>query len=447
MTRKTKDQTTSTPPADGGDGDGGGAATRRKRRSAAAAPASQNDLDPDERAKTLHPLWAAVGFHPTSTPEILVEDDGFDDADEYVALDKPGPGTPAALREDRAPGGPGHWLMDRADLDQAIAVAGYRDGFDALSREEEQRVRLLLDHRDRIDRWRPHLVANAIILERLRVLDAASPNFTVVTKLVTRAAHLSLQSGQPLRLPPVLMLGSPGIGKTRYARALAAALGTGAEVIAGTTLADVKALTGYGTAWKGAGQGRLTKALIAADTSAPLIFIDEADKVRDHDAHASPLDILLTLLEAHSAARFVDEYLQVPIRADRVLWFMSANTIDEYVFSAPLLSRLVVITVPDLTPDQQDGVVRVMLAEIAAAANLFVAPPGPEVFEALRAIGLRRARLALELALAYAVEAGRRHLTRLDVGQAIALLAGGDPGANRRPIGFGIRPSGPSPAR
>ena len=445
MARKTKDQTTSSPPADSDDS--GGATVRRKRRSPATVPASKDDHDPNGRAKTLHPLWAAVGLGPASAPEMVVDDDGFDDHDEYIALDPANPVMPAALSDDRTLPGPGHWLMDRTDLDQAIAVAGGRDGFEAMSKEEETRVRLLLDYRDRIDRWRPHLVANAITLERLRQLDAASPNFTVVTRLVTRAAHLSRQAGQPLRLPPVLMLGSPGIGKTRYARALAAALGTGAEVITGTTLADVKALTGYGTAWRGAGQGRLAKALVAADTSAPLIFIDEADKVRDFEARSCPLHVLLTLLEAHSAAQFTDEYLQVPMRADRVLWFMSANTLDEYAFSAPLLNRLVVITVPDLTPDQQDGVVRVMLAEIAAEANLFVAPPGVEVFEALRPLGLRRARLALELALAYAVEAGRRHLTRLDVTEAIALLAGGDPGANRRPIGFAFRPPGPTSAR
>ena len=268
-----------------------------------------------------------------------------------------------------------------------------------------------------------------------------------MTKLVTRAAHLSLQSGQPLRLPPVLMLGSPGIGKTRYARALATALNTSAEVVTGTTLPDTKSLTGYGIAWRGAAPGKIAKVLLAADTSAPLVFVDECEKIKDNYAGQNPLDTILTLLEVQSAARYTDEYISVHMKAERIIWLLSANTIDDHTFSAPLLSRLVVITVPDLTPDQQDGVVRVMLAEIAAEANLFVAPPGPEVFEALRPLGLRRARLALELALAYAVEAGRRHLTRLDVSQAIALLAGGDPGANRPAIGFGLRPTGPASAR
>jgi ATP-dependent Lon protease len=235
-------------------------------------------------------------------------------------------------------------------------------------------------------------------------------------------------SGLPLRIPPLVLLGSPGTGKTRYATKLAAALNTSIDIVAGTTMSDVQSLLGYGKVWRGASAGRLFKTLIDAPNSAPMIFIDEVEKIRDGDT-PKPVDRLLTLLEPHTAAAFLDEFLMVPMRADRVIWLMAANTLEG--LSEPFLDRVLVIQVPDLTHSQRHGVLRTMLKEVTAELGIFLEPAGDGILSKLRGLPLRRARLALELGVASAVADGRRALVSGDLMVAADLLD-----RERSPVGF-----------
>jgi ATP-dependent Lon protease len=322
------------------------------------------------------------------------------------------------------PPGVGHTLIDRNAMIRAMAAMGNPK---QLSTEDKDRAAFLVHLCERRDQlFRPHLVANTGMIERLQALDHQAPAFTELTTLIIRAAHLSLVSAQPLRLPPALLLGSPGTGKTRFVRKLASALDTPIDTVAGSTLPDVGSLLGYGKVWRGAGIGRICKTLLAASNSSPIVFIDEIEKIHDRDA-PRPADRLLTLLEPHSAAAFLDEYLLVPMRADRVLWLMAANSLDG--LSEPFLDRVVVINVPDLTLDQRERVLRSMLAEVAAANGLFFEAASADVLHGLRDLPLRRARLALELGVAAAVADGRRMLVKSDL--AVDLLD-----RKRRSIGF-----------
>ena len=328
-------------------------------------------------------------------------------------------------------------IMERAALTDAIRLAGYDGSFDALSREDEVRARLLLHYRDSTPLFRRHLVGSPAMLARLEDLASTTPNFAAVTTLAQQAATLSSLTGRPLRLPVILLLGSPGTGKTHYAKQLATALGTTVEIIAGTTLADTKALTGYGPAWRGSGPSRIAKALIGARTTAPLIFLDEAEKITDYDV-GRPLDRMLTLLERHSARAFTCEYLQVPMRADHVLWVFAVNSLEG--LSQPFLDRVITIKVPDLDADQRRAVLGAMLAEVVAELGLPLQPPDPGLLDTVLGLGLRRARLAFELAIGTAAARGRRFLVAADLAAAVRLMGAG---GERQPIGF-LRPSHPA---
>ncbi len=333
---------------------------------------------------------------------------------------------------------PGHCLMDRVAIEAALNASG-SDGtsFDHLSSGEEQRVRTLVLYRDS-SLFRPHLIGSPAMLARLDDLDRAAPNFGAVSRLVCRAATLSQVAGAPLRVQPLVLLGSPGIGKSRYAKALAAALGTSCHNVSGATLPDVGSLTGYPPAWRGAGPGRIAKFLITAATSGPVIFVDEAEKIVDFERMAHPLDRLLPLLEYGTAQAYQDENLHVPMRAQHAIVVFAVNSLDG--LSEPFRDRVLTLRVPDLTAAQREAVLQAMLAEVGRDLGLAVSLAGPEALAPLRGLSTRRCRLALEIAVAHAVEDERRFLLAADLAEAVALL--GRPDA-RQAVGFLSHPATP----
>ncbi len=111
--------------------------------------------------------------------------------------------------------------------------------FGATSREDEDRRDFLRRYADQPEGlYRPHLIADAATDARLAALRAEAPNAAVLIDIARRAALLSRHAGSPLRLPPVLVVGPPGTGKSRIGRRLAEALGTTLTVIDGGTTTD-----------------------------------------------------------------------------------------------------------------------------------------------------------------------------------------------------------------
>lgn len=61
--------------------------------------------------------------------------------------------------------------------------------------------------------------------EELDDLRETCPPFIAITNLVDRAVALSLLAEAPLSVPPLLLVGPLGTGKTQYSNALATVLG------------------------------------------------------------------------------------------------------------------------------------------------------------------------------------------------------------------------------
>ncbi len=123
---------------------------------------------------------------------------------------------------------------------------------------------------------RPLLHGSAEIAERVRAAGSA-PHFADVIELIARAVLLSEMSNTPLRLPPILLVGSPGIGKTYVSKQLARALGTDIFEI-GINIIDSFRLRGLNASWKGAKMGKIAAALLESSTASPVILLDEFDK-------------------------------------------------------------------------------------------------------------------------------------------------------------------------
>lgn len=184
-------------------------------------------------------------------------------------------------------------------------------------------------------------------------LEAAKSKFE---NLVEAVAHLqtdlTLASAMPcdeFRVTPILLLGNPGIGKTFLAMQLATALGVATDKISAGGGNGGFQIAGSHSSWQGSRPGSLFTLLAENSSAAPVLVIDEVDKIVDGKHPFLP--VLLDLFEPNTAKTFKDEFFEVKFDASRVIFVLTANTLDG--IPASLLSRVEVFDVPRPEPAQR----------------------------------------------------------------------------------------------
>ena len=278
------------------------------------------------------------------------------------------------------------------------------------------------------------VVADDGTIERLGGLREECPGFVEIIALVERATALPMAAGTGIALPPILLVGPPGLGKTHFSRRLAAALGVEQHAFSCATNSDAQALAvGHPPTWRGARMGVLTEALLGGETGNPLIVLDEIDKFVTHSAE-KPFHSLLALLEPENACALVDEYLRVPFDLSRCLILATANDIDAL---PPFIEdRFLIVTITPPDGAMLRAIAGRIAADIIAAHGDAFALPDDGVVARLARTNPRGIRRLVALALGFAAQAGRRNLIVADVAAAEAVA---DTRGAREPIGF-IRP-------
>ncbi|MBX9909809.1 MAG: AAA family ATPase [Beijerinckiaceae bacterium] len=340
------------------------------------------------------------------------------------------------------PVGPAIELYDAERLARRL---GHGDGFvgdpaEASNDEDAAQARQVKlwtrMHGDERGPWRKLVIPDDAMVARLASLDAICPQFSEVTAWIVRAAGLSAATGTPLRLDPAVVVGPPGTGKTFYARKLAEALDVSSEVIAMNLMTDRgSAFSGLTPVWRASGPGKVAKLLIEGSHASPLIVIDEIEKASPINPAETPTNVLHSLLERENAARFVDEFVDLPIRADHIFWFATANSLEP--LPASIVDRLIVFTI-EPAPDEMLVIQKSIFHEANLRVGGSFVEPGEALLRATAGHNPRTLSRLWDIAMGFAVAAGRRHLVAADIRRAEQVLLGGKEGA-RRPIGF-IRP-------
>lgn len=244
------------------------------------------------------------------------------------------------------------------------------------------------------------------------------PNFAEVLDDVKRHVALSQDSRDGLELTPMLLLGAPGIGKTHFARQLAALLGTGMNLVPMSSMTAGWLLSGSSSQWKGSRPGKVFEALVDGQYANPVLVVDEIDKASS-DAQYDPLGALYSLLEHDTAHTFVDEFAEVAIDASQVIWITTAN--DERAIPEPILNRMNVFEVPAPTREQARTIAQRLYQSIRRDhgwGERFAPEPADEVLDALAELAPREMRRALMTGFGNARLAGRDTLEGADLPRA-----------------------------
>ncbi|MBC7621586.1 MAG: AAA family ATPase [Candidatus Saccharibacteria bacterium] len=241
-------------------------------------------------------------------------------------------------------------------------------------------------------------------------LEATKLNFEnllePIERLQTDLVLVAAMRPEEFRISPILLLGQPGIGKTYLASQLAEALGVPTEKISAGGAQGGFQLAGSHGAWTGAKPGLIAAMLAKSASAAPVLVIDEVDKI--YDAKYPFLPVLLDLLDAGTAKRFKDEYCEMEFDASRIIVVLTANDISGV--PPPLLSRVEVFTVPPPEPSQRLRIIQQTMTDLCGKTNQRIGL-GPGVAERLADrmdIDLRQLNRMVRAAFATALQAGNK---------------------------------------
>ena len=205
------------------------------------------------------------------------------------------------------------------------------------------------------------------VIEQVHAMRDKFPNFSEAIDFYLRQLALcNLSTNKTIKIPPVLLSGEPGIGKTRFASELARILELSFSVVACGTTTSSFVLAGGCASWNDARPGQIILTLQNSEDANPLILLDEVDKMCGEKQY-DPMAPLYQLLEESTAHQFVDEMIELPVDASAINWIGTGN--DLHTIPDPILSRFVVINVRAPTQNEMKSITKSIYADVIECNN------------------------------------------------------------------------------
>ena len=229
-------------------------------------------------------------------------------------------------------------------------------GLEHLKRDDRERLEVLKDGA-RLIRIRNEHHADELAAGLHGDMSWMAP----ATEVVWHAMRRSVREGWPgFRMPPLLLDGPPGIGKSRYARRLGELLATSTTVIEATGKNASFGIVGSQRGWGGSYPGRLIETVLQSRIANPVMIVDEIEKAGRATSTSGQAfglaEALLPLLEPLTAQRWSCPYYQVKFDMSWVIWVLTSN--DYRLLPEPLLSRCPPIRLRYLTLAELTAFVR-----------------------------------------------------------------------------------------
>jgi ATP-dependent Lon protease len=252
--------------------------------------------------------------------------------------------------------------------------------------------------------------------ESLASLRLQFPNFSKVIDQIACSVALSrLTLNASFNIPPLLLVGPPGVGKTAFCQVLAKIVSVPFKRIDVGTLTMPAKISGLSFGWASGHVGEIFHLLTSSEVVNPMLMLDEIDKLQ-HGFGRSLEPALLSLLEPETARTFRDEAILLDIDASRINYIATANELND--ISAPLRSRFTIAEIEAPTQQECLDVVQNIYHQLLISqpwGKVFAPSLSIELLEALSNHPPRRIRVLLLQACGQAAMKGRVEVRLEDV--------------------------------
>ncbi|WP_210183132.1 AAA family ATPase [Bradyrhizobium sp.] len=221
-------------------------------------------------------------------------------------------------------------------------------------------AKLKNDHaswKDLLDAALPLVVVRDVQAIRLP-LHAEFPHATAAVDLLLR----DLRDGQPVRMKPAILVGSPGCGKSRLIRRLGDLLSIGVYRFDGGSSADGIGYGGTPRGWSESTPCVPARAVQAYRIANAIAFVDEIDKASSN-RNGALWSVLLGHLDAETSSRMRDVALDAELDLSWVGHLATANSVDP--LPEPLRDRYRIIRMPSPSLVHLPRLAANVMAEIA----------------------------------------------------------------------------------
>jgi ATP-dependent Lon protease len=135
-------------------------------------------------------------------------------------------------------------------------------------------------------------------------------------------------SGESFKLPPMLLIGDPGVGKSTFAKRLCALADVPSAVVFAAGATDNRSLAGTARGWSSATPSFPLVTIRRYMGANPVLLVEEIDKAGGGARNGRLADTLAAMLDPTVSGAWFDECLQVAADLSRVIWVLTANRLD-----------------------------------------------------------------------------------------------------------------------